>query len=88
MDGEFMAFVPLDMLPLDMLVVPETTPATMPGGAPGEPSIVTQTQTDDKETRGLSMDLDPKLVADLAFQRGEQIGQDVVGRLHEQYASF
>jgi hypothetical protein len=34
------------------------------------------------------VDLDPKLVADLAFQRGEKIGQEVVGRLHKEYASF
>jgi hypothetical protein len=66
MDGEFMAFVPLDMLPIDMLVVLEPTPATMHGLSTLEPTVVTQrqTQTDDKESRGLSMDLDPKLVAD------------------------
>jgi hypothetical protein len=76
MDGEFMAFVPLDTLPIDMLVIPEPTPVTMPGLSTVEPTVVTQTQTDDKESRGLSMDLDPKLVTDLAFQRGEKIGQD------------
>jgi hypothetical protein len=52
-DGEFMSFVHLDTLPIDTTTV--------------EPTVVTQTQTDDKENRGLSMDLDPKQVADQIF---------------------
>jgi hypothetical protein len=41
-----------------------------------------------EDTPGLvSMDLDPKLVAELAFQQDEKIGRDVVNRLHKEYAS-